>query len=175
MTEFNFDEWFEIWWKIYPRDMVNNIGSKAKTKTYAKKVVKSDEDGKTQLNNLSELIRYRRKAKKGGEHQSKWIFPMAYIFFKDMRYEDEIPSHAELVEKIKNKDKSICIFCRTFIEKNDALCDECVTKYVETIQKNAERYCVQKGLYIRGKTPRNEAIQNMFNFCKRLSKEIYKS
>jgi hypothetical protein len=105
MTDFNFDEWFELFWKTYPSDLLHNTkGPKeGPWRDKFKSRVKTPEKAEEIISSLREQMRFRRKQKESGEHKSKWCMPMVSVWCNQCRWSEEIPSYTEIKEIPKRK------------------------------------------------------------------------
>jgi hypothetical protein len=98
MTDFNFDEWFKIFWATYPSNLLHNTKG-AKEGPWLDKFkakVKTQEKADEIISALREQIRFRRKQKESGEHKSKWCMPMVSVWCNQCRWSEEIPSYTEI-------------------------------------------------------------------------------
>lgn len=114
MTDFNFNEWFELFWNTYPKDLLHNTKG-AKEGPWRDKLklkVKTLEDAEKILAALREQMRYRRKLKEKGEHKTKWQFPMVSVWCNQCRWSEEIPSYTEI-----NKPPKRNIFKKQEVQK----------------------------------------------------------
>lgn len=126
---FDFDHWFDnVFWPTYPRDLCNRIGSKSKAQTAGKAKIKSDELAEKVVSSLREQIRYYRKLKKTGKHESAWKLPMCSTWMNGERWNDEIGSHYELNAAIASKKcacgndtkiNNLCMECYDKIPRDD--------------------------------------------------------
>jgi hypothetical protein len=118
--------WFESeLWPTYPRDLCNRIGSKPVALKSALKMVKNKSDATIVIEGLREQMRYLRKLKKSGAHDSEWKLPMLSTWLNQERWGDEIPSHYELQKKLEPK---LCR-CGSEVMVSD-LCSVCYEKIV---------------------------------------------
>jgi hypothetical protein len=69
--------------------------------------VKSEKDADSLMTGLREQMRYYRKLKTTGAHESKWTLGMLSTYLNGERWTDEIPSHYELQQK-QTKKKCDC-------------------------------------------------------------------
>jgi SRSO17 transposase len=108
MSEFACKPWFEeVFWPTYPRDLCNRPGSKSKAMASAIKRVKDSETAGVVIDGLREQMRYYRKLKKSGKHDSEWKMGMAVTWLNGEHWTDEIPSHYEL-QKTLEPQKCAC-------------------------------------------------------------------
>ena len=127
----SFEDWYEIFWQTYPKDLLHGKrGAKEgafKTKLKNLKPEKRDEI----LASLREQIRYYRKLKNSGEHETKWCFPMVSVWVNQNRWSEEIDSHYELQEKIRAESRQ----CKCGKEVLGPKFTECAECHAETIRR----------------------------------------
>ena len=102
-NKFDFDEWYERFWRdIYPSDLCHKKrGDKTKGKNAAAKKVTCESDAKRIELNTSEWIKYSKAEKNKAGYTDRW--PMVSTFFNQSFYDREIPSYDELESNFKEK------------------------------------------------------------------------
>lgn len=139
MTDFDVNEWFEnVFWPTYPSDLCNRKGSKTKALTSIRAKVKTQANADTVIAGLREQMRYYRKLKKAGEHQSKWILGMCVTWINGEHWSDEIGSHYEHNKNLEQKKcacgaevsiNSLCMECYDKIAKNNDWREKAIWDY----------------------------------------------
>lgn len=129
MTEQSFNDWYEIFWQTYPKDLLH--GKKGAKEGPFKEKLRGFKQEKRDdiLFSLREQVRYYRKLKNAGEDKTKWCFPMVSVWVNQARWSEEIESHAELQEKIEAKS------CKCGKPVHGPRFTECYECHAETIRR----------------------------------------
>ena len=104
---FNFDDWFSLFWEKYPKDLCNyRKGSKAQAKAAAKIKVKNEKKAKEVMDATDAWARYSRHEMKKTGFTPCW--PHVVRWFRHERYDEPIPSYADMPEEKINHVEKLC-------------------------------------------------------------------
>ena len=82
------------------------------------------------------------------------------------KYKDDIPSLQTAIIRIQANSAFTCIknTCSNVVVHKGTMCQACMKAHQQPTQEAAEQFCIDNGLYVRGETPRLQALANMRQF-----------